>query len=147
MSKDEGKVDIVSICNDCVRPCKSTGAPMTACCNFSLREERDREMTDIYIVVKCGHEGIESLLRGFTDPDDAVELINKERARYDNPSKDDVEFSYYFHLLKNGVNKETADKHLEAEKRAHCIQRDSGDGFECVCEELGVALHDGFWLY
>jgi len=44
-----------------------------------------KRIAEIYIVVKCGHEGIEDILRGFTDPDDAVELINKERARYDNP--------------------------------------------------------------
>ncbi len=107
-------------------------------------------MTNIYIVVKCGYEGVESILRGFTNPKEAVALINKERARFDNPSKDDIKVSYYFYLLENKDithDRNPAQDYLEREKRSYCIQRDSGDGFKCACKELGVSLGDGVWLY
>ena len=106
-------------------------------------------MSDIYIVIKCGFEGIEKILRGFTNPNDAINLIKKERERYNNPSKDDDEVSYYFYLQQDEVleDKADADKWLELEKRSYCIQRDSGDGFECVCKELGVELNDEPWFY
>jgi len=108
-----------------------------------------KRIADIYIVIKCGHEGVDNILRGFTDPDDAVELINKERARYDNPSKDDDKVSYYFYLQQDDVleDKKDADKWLERQKRSYCIQRDSGNGFSCVCGELGVSAHDEPWFY
>lgn len=107
-------------------------------------------MDDIYIVIKCGYEGIESILRGFTNPEDAVMLINEERAKCDNPSKDDPDFSYYFHLLENkGITHDAnpAQDFLEQRKRSYCIQRDIGTGFECVCKTLGVSLDDELWLY
>ena len=106
-------------------------------------------MSEIYIVIKCGYEGVESILRGFTNSEDAVALINVERARYDNPSKDDDEVGYYFYLQQDGVleDKKDADNWLEREKRSYCIQRDSGEGFGCVCGELGVKLDDESWLW
>ena len=106
-------------------------------------------MTDIYIVIKCGYEGVESILRGVTNSEDAVALINKERTRYDNPSKEDDEGEYYFYLQQDGIleDKKDADKWLERQKRSYCIQRDSGEGFKCVCSELGVSISDEMWLY
>ena len=107
-------------------------------------------MSEIYIVIKCGHEGVERILRGFTNSEDAVALINAERARYDNPSKDDIDLSYYFYLLENKDithDENPAQRYIEREKRSFCIQRDSGEGFKCVCGELEVNLSDEMWLY
>ena len=105
-------------------------------------------MTEIYIVIQCGYEGIENLGRGFTDKDKAIAQINLERSKYDNPDKDDIEMSYYFYQLDElNHTKEQMKKWVEGEKRRWCIQRDSGDGFSCVCKELGVSISDEMWLY
>lgn len=104
-------------------------------------------MIEIYIVVKIGPEGIESLGKGFIDSKKAIEYITKQRSKYDNPSEEDEETSFYFFLKQEAKDPERAERWLERQKRAYCIQRDSGDGFECVCKTLGVNLDGEMVLY
>ena len=119
-----------------------------------------KRMTEIYIVVKVGYEGIDSLCRGFLDSAKAVEYIKKKRAIFETPPSpedykeeedEDLELSFYYCELKHEKEypeqKGNAQKWLDREIRSFCIQKDSGEGFSCVCRELGVNIDEEMMLY
>lgn len=82
-------------------------------------------MTDIYLVIEVGFEGINTIYRGFLEPEKAVA---------------------YYKTLVEEKEKEAGNAEDEREKRwisgsikRLCIRRGSEtQNFECVCGELDI---------
>lgn len=93
-------------------------------------------MTDIYIVIRCGCEGIERLCWGGTDAtiaaDRVVELrsIAKPTSSYQERYKPDW------------------DSDHDYDPDSICVQRfrEGDNEFKCVCKELQVATEEP-WMY
>ena len=82
-------------------------------------------MSDIYLVIAVGYEGIDSIYRGFLTPDEAVNyynyLVNQKETE-----------------AKKATDSLSARWARESIERL-CIMRGSErEDFECVCKELGV---------
>ena len=83
-------------------------------------------MTDIYIVIEVGYEGIEEIYRGFLNPYDAVEFVKKTKQDILN----DIE--------ENGRDDFDKEWMLKRVQRLCVMKGDENHEFECVCKDLGV---------
>jgi len=117
-------------------------------------------LTEIFVVIKCGYEGIEGLIYATNDASDAVnkvktlrqeilkakERMNKILAEHGNEEDENYD-NYYDKMLKN---KEIEwDEYVKAKYEninAYCVQKWDGKKFSCVCNELGCEPSET-WLF
>jgi len=83
-------------------------------------------MTDIYLVIEVGFEGLKAIYRGFLDPDQAVDyyktLVEEKEKEAAENAEDELDMKYM----------------LDSIKRL-CIRKGSEtEDFRCICGELGI---------
>ena len=81
-----------------------------------------KKMTDIYLVVQVGYEGIDELYRGFLNPDDAVEFVKETKKNIESHIEEEPDRAWMINKV----------------KRICVMKGDENHEFECVCSELGV---------
>ena len=79
-------------------------------------------MTDIYVVVQVGHEGIDELYRGFLNPEAAIEFVKETKKNIQAHVEEEPDREWMLNKIKR-ICVRKGDEHHE---------------FECVCQELGV---------
>lgn len=88
-------------------------------------------MNEPYIIIRVGFEAIDKLVYLIGNPDEAVNI----RERAIKVALAEVNIS----CKKTGVRRIFTDKEI-AER--FCIQKWTGNKFECVCKELGVKIDE-----
>ena len=108
-------------------------------------------MENIYVIIYCGYEGIESLEFASTSQEESVKKIlelrehskEMERAR-DKYSKDELK------AMRMSEDRTIWEKYFELtlikNPDRYCLQRFNGIKFDCVCKDCGVATEET-WLY
>jgi hypothetical protein len=101
---------------------------------------------EIYLVIEVGYEGIDNILRGFSNPKQALQFYEDERKRI-LESKDE-EYS----LMDNEDNEiiHPGRGKYWREKKADrlCIQKViDTESAKCVCRELGLPEKNEMILY
>jgi len=95
-------------------------------------------MTDIYVVVKTGCEGIDKLCYATTDPKEALNAIEKLRKNIleekEQRKKEDMEFGYAKEERRQ-LDERFYDFRYDPD--FYCIQKWDGKKFTCCCAELG----------
>ena len=103
-------------------------------------------MTETYLIIEVGYEGIDDILRGFSDPKQALQFYEEEKKRI-LESKDeeyslmDEEDNEIIHPGRgNQWRKQRADR--------LCIQKVTDtESAKCVCRELGLPPKEEMILY
>lgn len=117
-------------------------------------------MNEIFIIIQCGHEGIEKLLFATTDKNEAINKVNELKSKIliaiEHKNKILDEFgreedencnTYYDRMCMNQeISFEEYDNATFQDPNAYCIQKWDGKEFSCVCNELNCAP-DKAWLY
>ena len=97
-------------------------------------------MSEIYVVVKTGCEGIDELCYATTDPKEAVRAIKKLRLQIlkekEKAKKRDA---------KNGRQLEERLYDFTYDPDFYCVQKWDGKKFNCCCKELGVSPSKSMW--
>jgi len=110
-------------------------------------------MTENYLIIKCGYEGIDRLVYLTSYPSDAIEKINllrkkvldaiekknkifAERGEEVDENFDDI----YDRMLSDGeIEWEEYNLGKYEDPDSYCIQKWDGESFKCVCDELKVS--------
>ncbi len=127
-----------------------------------MTPERNRRMMESYIVIKCGHEGIEKLLYHTGSSQDAVNKVMELRKHiseakehrkqvYEASGIVPDEDGYY---IDDPWAKQLEDKLITSEEYfdaqygepdSYCVQKWDGKIFSCACKDLGCEPSEG-WL-
>jgi hypothetical protein len=106
-------------------------------------------MTELFLIVKRGCEGIEDLLYATTNIDDTIEKLNEfklpiiianDKLKILGFDRDEFYFDEYstaiIDLYKNGLITE-AEKELAGEnENDYCIMKWDGVKFYCICKDF-----------
>jgi hypothetical protein len=113
---------------------------------FLARGEKEKK-TETYLVIEVGCEGIDGILRGFSDPKQAVKFYEEEEKRIleskdeEYSLMDDDDVNEVVHPGRgNYWRKQRADR--------LCIQKvTDAEPARCVCTEVGLPQKDEMILY
>ena len=118
-------------------------------------------MSEIYVVVECGYEGIEKLLYASPDKEAAAKYVHDKRAKVlelrerrkgvlaaagQSESEDLDEDAWDKALFEKQITHEEWKMGKYTDPDAYCAQVYAGEKFECCCKEIGVAA-DKNWFY
>jgi len=106
-------------------------------------------MTEAYLLMKCGYEGIEELTFLSNDVKEITEKLNSVYSDIDERIK--LKLEYTEEEIENLLNKndfKLYDKlaHIP-DKESYCIQRWNGIEFKCCCKDLGFGTDNNTWFY
>jgi hypothetical protein len=104
----------------------------------------------VFVVIQCGHEGIEGLIYASAEGSDAsakvktlrAEILNaRERMKKilaEHGEDEDEDFNTYYDrmLHKKEIEWEEYNNAKYREPDAYCVQKWGGQKFSCVCKEL-----------
>lgn len=109
------------------------------------------KLTELYVIIQCGYEGIEHLTYATLDKDDAIAKINELRERIvkakehrkevlgENYNEDDFlndDDAWTLMYYDKKITHEEFNDSLYVESDSYCIQKWDGEKFACVCAEL-----------
>lgn len=96
-------------------------------------------MTETYLIIEVGHEGIDDILRGFSDPKQALQFYEEEKKRILESKEDE-------YSLMDGLSS-GKDYRTDRVDRL-CIQKVTDtESAKCVCRELGLPEKKEMILY
>ena len=113
----------------------------------------------VFVVIKCGYEGIEGLIYATLNADDATQKVKtlrdeilsaKSRMNKINEEfGEDEDEDYTTHYDRMQMNGEITEEEYSMAKYdkpdAFCVQKWDGKSFGCACKELGCEP-DEVWL-
>jgi len=103
-------------------------------------------MTEVYLILEVGYEGIDGILRAFLDPKQALQFYEEEKTRIlesrdEKYSLMDVEDNEIIHPGRGKYWRKQKAERL-------CIQKVTNtEQATCVCQELGLPPKEELILY
>lgn len=111
----------------------------------------ESSLTEAFVVIQCGYEGIEGLIFASSSGDEAAEKVKALRDKIlkaqermnqiiaEHGSEEDEEYRTHYDRMfdREEIDWEEYNDAKYREPDAYCVQKWDGKKFSCVCEELG----------
>ena len=98
-------------------------------------------MTEIYLVIEVGYEGIEGILRGFLDSKQALQFYGEEKKRI--LESKDKEYSLMDEEDNEIIHPGRGNQWRKRRADRLCIQKLSDtEEAKCVCRQLGIKTEE-----
>lgn len=111
----------------------------------------DSELKEVFVVIQCGHEGIENLVYATADGSDAANKVFELRndivearkhmdevlAEFGDQEDENLNNAWDRLLYEDKISSKEYDNSKYIEPDAYCVQKWDGKVFSCVCKELG----------